>query len=121
MGLKEIMEKNVMEHDRILFVASANSIKSEACQFELSECRKKQAKTWEDTLFPIHIDDFLFEVKKDQIRPVTATEEYWNNIEELRRINSADFKRFNRDKIDTKKFKEAVSIIVRQLKLKPNN
>src|SRR6266498_3246329 len=39
--LADIMEENIKKHDRILFIASQNSIKSKACQFEISEARKK--------------------------------------------------------------------------------
>ncbi|MFJ7759222.1 hypothetical protein ACQKK3_16545, partial [Pedobacter suwonensis] len=88
-----------------------------ACQFELSEGRKKQAETWETILFPIHIDQFLFTVSKNKIHPVEKADEYWKNIEELRRINSADFSPFNKDKINTKKFKDSVDLIIAQLKL----
>jgi hypothetical protein len=80
------MSGNIKKHDKILFIASANSIKSKACQYELSEGRKKQGSSWETVFFPIHIDDFLFTVKKSQIRPTSMTEEYWENIKELKRI-----------------------------------
>lgn len=39
--LKKIMKENVKKHDRIIFIASINSIKSKACQFELTEGRNK--------------------------------------------------------------------------------
>lgn len=99
--LKAIMSENVNAKDRVLFIASKNSLKSEACHFELSEGRKKQEITWEDVLFPIHVDNFLFEVKKDNIRPNEKQEEYWRNITELKNLNSLDFSKFvlpeNRD------------------------
>jgi len=92
--LKNIMSTEVRAKDRILFIASKSSLKSEACHFELSEGRKKQNETWEDVLFPIHIDNFLFEVNKDKIRPIDKQDEYWQNIEELRRLNSLSFQDF---------------------------
>jgi uncharacterized protein YjbI with pentapeptide repeats len=115
--LEDIMLTNVRSHDKVLFIASKDSIKSPACQFELSEGRRKQNETWENILFPVHIDDFLFTVTKNQIRPVEKVEEYWGNIEELRRINSSDFSEFNQYKINSRKFKIAISRIVSQLKL----
>ena len=45
-------------------------------------------------MFPIHIDNFLFEITKDVIRPKDVQDEYWKNIEELRSLNSIDFSQF---------------------------
>ena len=42
--LKEIMSENINKYDRILFIASENSLRSPACQFELSNGRLKQEK-----------------------------------------------------------------------------
>lgn len=89
--LNSIMSEGIKNKDRILFIASKDSLKSRACHFELSEGRKKQEQTWMETLFPIHIDNFLFEVQKEQIRPVEKQDEFWKNIEELRKINSLSF------------------------------
>lgn len=89
--LTSIMSSNVKSKDRVLFIASKNSLKSKACQFELSEGRKKQEQIWEDVLFPIHIDNYLFEVKKDDIRPLESQDEYWSNIQELKGLHSVDF------------------------------
>lgn len=118
--LEDIMTTGIRGHDKTLFIASENSLKSPACQYELSESRKKQAETWEDIIFPLHIDDFLFQVQKSQIRPIDRVDEYWANIEEIRRVNSTDMSAFNKDRIDKKKFKEAVIRIVRELKLETN-
>lgn len=92
--LEDIMSKNVRDHDTLLFIASEHSIKSKACQFELSEGRKKQEETWNNVFFPIHIDNYIFEVRQNQIRPVDKAAEYWSNIEELKRTNSKDFVSF---------------------------
>ena len=114
--LDDIMTTNIQNHDKILFIASQNSLKSTACQFELSEGRKKQEVTWESIFFPIHIDNYLFEVKKNQIRPLAKTDEYWENIEEIKRINSINFSDFKNCKGDAEKFIEAVNGIVEELK-----
>ena len=100
--LKHIMSSGIQEKDRLLFIASKNSLKSKACQFELSEGRKKQESIWEDVLIPIHIDNYLFEIKKDKIRPIEIQTEYWQNITELKMLNSLDFSPF----IDCKKYNE---------------
>lgn len=96
--LKSIMKSNINSKDRLLFIASENSLKSEACHFELTEGRKKQDKLWKTILFPIHIDNFLFEIEYDQIRPRKKRDEYWENIEELKDINSLDFRLFANSK-----------------------
>lgn len=89
--LEDIMTKNVWEHEILLFIASEHSLKSKACQFELSTARQKQEELWKNIFFPIHIDPYLFEVKQNQIRPIEKSPEYWNNIQELKRVNSLDF------------------------------
>lgn len=90
-NLKKIMRDNIKKHDRLLFISSENSIKSKACQFELSQGRNKQNAEWRNILFPIHIDDYLFQVNKEDIKPLSSQDEYWENILELREINSLDF------------------------------
>lgn len=92
--LKTIMSEGVKSKDRVLFIASTHSLKSEACHFELTEGRKKQEEIWEDVLFPIHIDDYLFELKKESIRPKEKQDEYWKNITELKDLNSLPFSDF---------------------------
>lgn len=115
--LEEIMSGNITKHDKVLFIASENSIKSKACQFELSEGRKKQEATWETIFFPIHIDNFLFSVKKDQIRPISKADEYWENIQELKRVNSMDFSKFSLPGFKQDELNDAVTNIIKELKL----
>lgn len=90
-GLKKIMKEGVKKQDRLLFIASVNSIKSKACHFELTEGRKKQELLWQEILFPLHIDNYIFDVNKYDIRPLESQQEYWSNILELREISSIDF------------------------------
>lgn len=107
--LEDIMTKNVLEHDTILFIASTHSLRSKACQFELSAGRKKQEETWKNVFFPIHIDSYLFEVKENEIRPLDKADEYWKNIEELKRVNCQDFSKFSAPTTaNRKEFDEAV-------------
>lgn len=106
--LLDIMSTNIQRYDKLLFIASHNSLRSKACQYELSEARRKQEKLWETTLFPIHIDNFLFEVEKRQVRPMELAEEFWNNIEELRRVNSVNMIEFNVEAYDIDKYREVV-------------
>lgn len=107
--LTDIMSSGVREHETVLFIASENSIRSKACQFELSEARRKQEETWKNVFFPIHIDNYLFEVKKSQIRPIEDATEIWKNIEEIRRVNSHDFTAFAiLNSSNKKEFEEAI-------------
>lgn len=92
--LENIMSSGIKEKDRVLFISSVHSLKSKACHFELTEGRKKQEITWENVLFPIHIDNFLFEVEKSIIRPEEKQDEYWKNITELKGLNSLSFVEF---------------------------
>ena len=103
------MYKNVYNHDMMLFIASEHSLKSKACQFELSTGRKKQEETWQNIFFPVHIDNYLFEVKQNQIRPLDKAEDYWKNIEELKRVSSQDFSQYaNISIVDAANFEQAV-------------
>lgn len=92
--LKSIMRSNIDSNDRLLFIASQDSLKSKACHYELTQGREKQNQLWKTVLFPIHIDDFLFTINYEDIRPPEKRDEYWANIKDLREINSLDFKSF---------------------------
>ena len=116
--LDDIMSVNIKKHDKILFIASQYSIKSKACQFEISQGRKKQEETWDSVFFPIHIDDFLFKVQQNQIRPIEKQDEYWENIKEIKRINSIDFSRFNTNEINLVDLESSVDNIIKEFKLK---
>lgn len=116
--LDDIMARNVQEHETLLFIASEHSLKSKACQFELSQGRKKQEETWRNIFFPIHIDNFLFQVKQSQIRPINMQKEYWENISELLRMNSKDFSMHNSGEINMKQLqKDVVNHILKYLKI----
>lgn len=120
-SLTKIMSENVYKHERLVFIASKNSIRSEACQFELSEGRKKQDKNWETILFPIHIDNYLFDVELEDIRPREKQNEYWKNIQELRSVNSIDFSAFNKKtKFKSEAFNKAIEALVKALRKESN-
>lgn len=88
--LKKIMIDGIRDYDKFLFIASKNSLKSEACHFEITEARNKYYETWADVFVPIHIDDYLLTVRKEDI-PSKFAEKYWENISELKEFNSLDF------------------------------
>ncbi|TXE11853.1 TIR domain-containing protein [Seonamhaeicola algicola] len=114
--LREIMSDKIIEFDKLLFITSENSIKSEACQFELLNARLKQDMLWETVLFPMHIDNFLFNLKKEDVRPIEKREEIWENITELKNINSADFTFFDEDEFDNDIFNTKIRKFVNDLK-----
>lgn len=115
--LEEIMTSGISSHDKLLFIASENSIKSKACQFELTTARKKQEQSWQNVFFPITIDDFIFKVQKSQIRPLEYVEDYWKNIEEIRNVNMLDFKEFTNEVYDDDLFGASLKKIVEGLRL----
>lgn len=116
-SLEEIMTSGITSHDKLLFIASEHSIRSKACQYELTTARKKQEASWENVFFPITIDDYLFKVKKTQIRPIEFVNEYWENIEEIRRVNALDFSNFNNRVFKEKDFRKTFEKIVEGLKI----
>lgn len=115
--LKHIMYENIQKHERLLFIASKHSLQSEACHYELAEGREKQTKEWKDIYFPIHIDDYLFKVRKEDI-PRKYREDFWENIEEVKEFNSKDFSMFKtEDDFKSPEFEEAVKKLIKDLKL----
>lgn len=114
--IKKIMIEGVKKHDRLLFIASKNSITSKACQFELSEGRKKQEDNWETIFYPIHLDNYLFELTKEDIRPKSMQEEYWENITELKEVHSLDFSSYNNESLNNLEFDSAVKKLIKELR-----
>jgi len=116
--LKSIMRSNIDSNDRLLFIASKDSLKSKACHYELTQGREKQDQLWKTVLFPIHIDDFLFTITHEDIRPPEKRDEYWANINDLREINSLDFKFFNGGQnTDTEEFHATMKKLMESLKI----
>lgn len=117
--LEDIMTSGIGTHDKLLFIASKDSIRSKACQFELTTARKKQEALWENIFFPISIDDYLFKVEKNRIRPIELANEYWENIEEIRRINILDFSAYNNKSYNQHDFDAMIDKIINGLKIEP--
>jgi uncharacterized protein YjbI with pentapeptide repeats len=113
-SLNKIMKDNIKDKDRLLFIASKDSIKSKACHFELTQGRLKQEISWEETLYPIHIDHYIFELEKENIKPKEKQEEYWLNISELKEINSLDFTNWNEKQSDLD-FEKRISELIKGL------
>ncbi|GGI58479.1 toll/interleukin-1 receptor domain-containing protein [Winogradskyella haliclonae] len=92
-NLKRVMADEVAERDMLVFIASKNSLRSEACQFELSNCRAKYDKTWEKSIIPVRIDDYILKLKKHSI-PQKNRKEYWSNIKMIKDNNITDYSEF---------------------------
>jgi len=118
-SLEDIMTSGIGSHDKLLFIASEFSIRSKACQFELTTARKKQEISWNNVLFPITIDDYLFKVKKNQIKPVELANEYWENIEEIKCVNTLDFSPFNKKAYNEDDFDKMFQKIIEGLMIEP--
>lgn len=93
-SFETIMVEEIKKHERILFIASENSVKSDACHFELTEGRKKYSVTWEQVFVPIRLDDFIINVREHELGTHEKRHEYWTNIQALRAINIIDFSDF---------------------------
>ena len=114
--MKKIMSEGIEKHERLLFISSQSSIRSEACQYELTQGRKKQERDWQAIYFPIHIDNYLFEIEKDDIKPKSKQDEYWENITEIKEFNSMDFSTFNSSDYDELEFEEKVKDLIKELR-----
>lgn len=114
--LKTIMKENIRKYDRVLFIASKDSLKSEACHYELAEARDIQNREWKDIYYPIHIDDYLFKVAEEEI-PRMHRDKYWTNIQEIREFHSIDFCHFKDNYHNNPAFYEQVEKLVKDLKV----
>lgn len=119
--LKDIMASNIKTYDKLLFVASKDSLKSEACQFELQEARKKYYKNWGNIFIPIHIDDYLFSIQDFNI-PIKHRTLFWENITELKEFHSIDFSKFSSiTKSNVREFSKKVDLLVKELRKNESN
>jgi hypothetical protein len=115
--IKKLMSDNIRDFEKFLFVASEKSLKSEACHYEIEEARKKYENTWEDIFAPIHIDNFLFEIKKDDI-PLKFRSSYWQNIQEIKEFHSIDFTAVK--KISSLKKSRQFQILLNSIRINKN-
>ena len=92
-SLKRIMAEEIDRRDRVIFLASEHSILSPACQFELSRCRRKNARHWEEMLVGIRLDDAVLRVEKHEL-PREHREEFWENICMLREQHMKNFSQY---------------------------
>lgn len=92
--IRRFMRTTIEAVDRVIFIASRQSISSELCHEELSYARKK--RTLEQVLIPIRLDTTIFEVSKDSF-PLEYREEYWRNVETIRDVAFFNFPGYQGD------------------------
>lgn len=111
--LKQIMSTEIKKHEKIIFISSANSLKSEACQYELSQGRLKQNLDWSEVFVPVYIDNYLFEVQEFQIKPTAKAPEYWANINELKSISCINGTKMKTTVQKNKLFSEILEAVIK--------
>jgi len=109
--LKTTMSEQIEKRDKMIFIASKNSLKSRACHFELGQSREKHKRTWDETIIPIRIDNYIFEIKDHKI-PQEFRKKYMKNINFLLENNISDYSDF-KENIDYRVFqnRKIVSLI----------
>src|ERR1043165_305858 len=115
--LQEIMKEKQREFDRVLFIASESSLKSRPCHTELTEARERQNKNWKKVFFPVRIDDYIFKVEKHKILDEDNQEEYWKNIQGLKKMVVQDFSAFRNSPTSGKDWDRALDKLITALKL----
>ena len=88
------MSREIRHREKIVFIASENSIKSKACQYELTEVRKRYNNNWSDDLVAIRLDDYFLDVEEYDLENHPNKDEYWTNIVRLRSGNVKSYVRF---------------------------
>ena len=85
-NIETIMIDEINLHDKVLFIASKNSIQSDSCQFELTQGRLKAEKNWTSQIYvTVSLDNYIFDIKKQDIKNSEKQDEYWKNIEHLKK------------------------------------
>ncbi|HEY5884017.1 MAG TPA: toll/interleukin-1 receptor domain-containing protein [Pyrinomonadaceae bacterium] len=133
--IKSVEKKEIAERDKILFVASENSITSTECQEELSlgmTQRKnrlndpnKQSKV-KDIFVPITIDQFIFNVGEAELESrVNNWQEAWRNLNLIRQHVTSDFSGFRDeqgdDRFEQKVDREIIPALQKTLTSKPTS
>ncbi len=84
--LQNYMTENVIKSKRLLFIASENSLKSDACHFELSRCFEQMRKENDDSkLTAIRLDNYVLD--PSLLTNQMVSEERRENIKGLQKIN----------------------------------
>lgn len=84
--LEKYMSESVSRSKRLLFIASENSLKSDACHFELSKCFEQMQRENDDSkLTAIRLDNYVLDLTL--LTNQMVSEDRKKNIKGLQRIN----------------------------------
>lgn len=120
--IKSVEQKEIAERDKILFIASENSITSYECQDELSlGITKRQGgindptkeQILKDIFIPIDIDSYIWNVEEEKLeRRIANAREAWKNIRMIKQqAQIPDFSKF-RDKEVNDDFEEKIDTTI---------
>lgn len=108
--IKSVEKKEIAERDKILFVASENSITSDECQQELSlgivkrQARidePSQAELMRDIFIPIRIDRYFLDVTEKMLESrLVNSRDGWKNVQIIKQQAASDFSAFRHTKED---------------------
>ncbi len=96
--LDSMMVDQIEKKDRLLFIASEESLKSRNCQFELTQARLRFDSDWTSMVIPVDIDGYLFSVRRDGIGAGDKKDEYWENIKFLKTAIARDLSAYRRSR-----------------------
>jgi len=100
-SIRSTIEDAIILYDKLLLVLSSNSVRSEWVKTEVSKALEKEQATQKTVLFPIRLDDAVFETDSD-----------WAvNLRSVRNIG--DFRAWE----DADAYQRAISRLVRDLRL----
>jgi hypothetical protein len=115
--IKAVEQAEIAQRDKIVFIASQNSISSEECQEELSlGIRKRQEAlnrpdndtAIRDIFVPVTIDNYIWTLSENELeRILPNANEAWKNIKIIRQQAAVDLSAF-RDGDSNEQFEELV-------------
>jgi hypothetical protein len=102
--IKSVEQAEIAQRDKIVFIASKNSIASEECQEELSlGLRKRQEalnrpdsdQALRDIFVPIDIDHYIWSVTENDLERILSNgQEAWKNVRMVKQQVTADLSKF---------------------------
>ncbi|WP_367913168.1 toll/interleukin-1 receptor domain-containing protein [Leadbetterella sp. DM7] len=115
--LNRYMKESVTSADKLLFIASRHSLKSDGCHTELSTCREIIRLQNDDTrLIAIRLDNYIFETYDYELSDPKRRE----NFEMLKNYFVSKFgpdAHTSEDPNDSKAFNENIDALIRDLKI----
>lgn len=127
--IKSVEQEEIAQRDKILFIASENSITSDECQDELTlGIAKRQGglsdptkeQTIRDIFVPVTIDDYIWRVDERELEKRLTNDRAWKNVRMIKNQAAVDFTEF-RDKEVNNEFEERVDAQIMPALLKKRN